>query len=144
MKISTKGTYAVRLMLLLAMHEDGLVSLKEISRITGISKKYLEQIVPSLTSAGLVRSVRGAQGGYRLANSPDKITILDVLNVMEGSIAPASCLQGDTFECNFGTPCMEFYVWKGLHEVQQKYLSSITLQDVIDHSTAALTDNYCI
>ncbi|MDO5334587.1 MAG: Rrf2 family transcriptional regulator [Coriobacteriia bacterium] len=144
MKISTKGTYAVRLMLLLAMRGDELVSLKEISRVTGISKKYLEQIVPSLTSAGLLRSVRGAQGGYRLANSPDKITILDVLNVMEGSIAPASCLQGEKFECNFPTPCMEFYVWKGLHEVQQNYLSSITLQDVLDHSSSAAIDNYCI
>ncbi len=144
MKISTKGTYAVRLMILLATHGEELVSLKEISRITGISKKYLEQIVPSLTSAGLIRSVRGAQGGYRLANSASKITILDILKVTEGSIAPASCLQGDTFECNFGTPCMEFYVWKGLHDVQQEYLSSISLQDVLDHSSAAAIDNYCI
>jgi Rrf2 family protein len=144
MRISTKGTYAVRLALVLAREGDRPVSLKEIAKITGISKKYLEQIVPSLTSAGLVRSIRGANGGYRLAHSANSITVYDILKVTEGNLAPASCLQGEVMECSFNNPCMEFYVWKGLHEVVKDYLSGITLQDILEHSAELAIDSYCI
>ena len=93
MKISTKGLYAVRFMLNLAEHGgDKLVSLKEVSEAESVSKKYLEQIVPNLVSAQLVKSVRGAAGGYRLARPASDITVLDVLAVTEGTLAPVSCL----------------------------------------------------
>ena len=89
MKISTKGLYAVRFMLNLAEHGgDKLVSLKEVSEAESVSKKYLEQIVPNLVSAQLVKSVRGAAGGYRLARPASDITVLDVLAVTEGTLAP--------------------------------------------------------
>ena len=91
MKISTKGLYAVRFMLNLAEHGgDKLVSLKEVSEAESVSKKYLEQIVPNLVSAQLVKSVRGAAGGYRLARPASDITVLDVLAVTEGTPSPAS------------------------------------------------------
>ena len=93
MKISTKGLYAVRFMLNLAEHGgDKLVSLKEVSEAESVSKKYLEQIVPNLVSAQLVKSVRGAAGGYRLARPASDITVLDVLADTEGTLAPVSCL----------------------------------------------------
>ena len=93
MKISTKGLYAVRLMLFLADHaDDGLIPLKRVSTSTLLSKKYLEQITPSLSQAGLIKSVRGASGGYKLSRSAEKITFLDIIQATEGVIAPTSCL----------------------------------------------------
>ena len=93
MKISTKGRYAIRLMLDIAKYSaGGNVSLKDVSARQDISLKYLEQIVNMLSHAGLVRSQRGAQGGYRLARSAEEITVGDILRVTEGDIAPVSCL----------------------------------------------------
>lgn len=145
MKISTKGLYAVRLMLYLAEREGmGPVSLKEVSDAQGISKKYLEQIVPNVVTAGLVRSQRGAAGGYSLARSASEITILDVLTVTEGSLAPASCLVGSNFECDQAHVCMEVDVWRGLQQVIYDYLRGISLQDVIDKHSQVASDMYCI
>lgn len=145
MKISTKGLYAVRLMLYLAQREGaGPVSLKEVSDSQGISKKYLEQIVPNVVTAGLVRSQRGASGGYTLARHANEITILDVLTVTEGSLAPASCLVGSNFECDQAHVCMEVDVWRGLQKVIYDYLKGITLQDVLDRHSAVAADSYCI
>lgn len=145
MKISTKGLYAVRLMLYLAQRSlDGPIPLKEVSERLGISKKYLEQIASSVATAKLVKSVRGAQGGYQLARPADTITVLEVLQVTEGSLAPASCLQGDVFDCNMPFPCMEVNVWRGLHKVIEEYLGGITLQDVLDQGSAVAADSYSI
>ena len=95
MKISTKGRYGLRLMVDLAVHyEQGLVPLKEIAVRQEISEKYLEQIMMQLNRSGLVRSVRGAQGGYCLAQPPESITVGAVLRVMEGSLAPVDCVPG--------------------------------------------------
>lgn len=144
MKISTKGLYAVRFMILLAEESgDRPVPLKEIAETTRISRKYLEQIASNLTAAQLVRSVRGASGGYRLSRPARSISILDVLQVTEGSLAPASCLDGD-FQCDHGTPCYELFVWKELHERIEGYLSSVSLQDVVDRSTQLAIDSYSI
>ena len=94
MKISTKGRYALRLMLDLAINNTGeFVSIKEIALRQEISVKYLEQIITQLNKAGLVRSVRGSQGGYRLVKAPGEYTIGLILRVMEGSLAPVSCLE---------------------------------------------------
>ncbi len=146
MKISTKGLYAVRLMLCLAERgEDEVVSLKEISDATQISKKYLEQIVPNLSAAHLVKSIRGASGGYRLAKGADFITVYDVLSVTEGNLAPASCLTGEgEIDCNFGCQCKELFVWQHLYGIIEEYLSSVSLQDILDKSNALAIDSYCI
>lgn len=144
MKISTKGLYAVRFMILLAEHDgENPVPLKEIAESTHISRKYLEQITSSLSTAQLVRSSRGAAGGYHLARPPRSISILDVLRVTEGSLAPVSCLNGE-FLCDHGTPCYELFVWKELYARMEDYLASVTLQDVLDRSSELAVDSYSI
>lgn len=145
MKISNKGLYAVRFMVYLAKCGGSVpVPLKEVSDAQGISKKYLEQIVPSLVSAKLVTSVRGASGGYRLGKSAARITVLDVLQVTEGSLAPASCLEGNELDCTMPAPCMELSVWKGLNRVVHEYLGGVSLQDIVDNDSSAAADNYSI
>ena len=94
MKISTKGRYALRMMLDLAVHRsDGFIALKDIADRQNISKKYLEQIVPLLNKADLLRTNRGYQGGYALSKNPDQYTVGEILRVTEGSLCPVSCLQ---------------------------------------------------
>lgn len=146
MKISTKGLYAVRFMLNLAEHGgDKLVSLKEVSEAESVSKKYLEQIVPNLVSAQLVKSVRGAAGGYRLARPASDITVLDVLAVTEGTLAPVSCLVcEDDFDCSQPNICIEIDVWRGLDKLIKDYLSGITLQDILDKASSVASDSYSI
>ena len=125
-------------MLCLAEHSDeGLMSLKRVSELTFISKKYLEQITPGLTAARLVKSVRGAAGGYKLARPASQITFLDVLTCTEGSIAPTSCLAGENLDCNFPQLCIELPVWRGLKGVMEEYLAGVTLQQVLDDADAA-------
>ena len=100
MKISTKGRYALRMLLDLAGQEtEGYVSLKDIARRQEISKKYLEQIIPVFHAANILKTNRGAQGGYRLARTPDKITVGEVLRLTEGSLAPVECAEQDPVEC---------------------------------------------
>ncbi len=146
MKISTKGLYAVRFMVFLAQKGNGSspVPLKEISDSTGISRKYLEQIASSLAAAQLVRSSRGAAGGYRLARGPMNITILDVLTVTEGSLAPVDYLDELSGEAGPGESRYEVFVWRGLHDLIKEYLGGITLQDVVDRSSQLAIDSYSI
>ena len=133
MKISTKGRYSLRLMLDLAQHyEDGPLSLKDISERQNISKKYLEQIVPPLTKAGLLISNRGHMGGYRLAKSPSEITVASVVECTEGSLQPVSCMSDTTNECPQQLECLTLPVWQGLYRVMSEYLESISLQDILD------------
>ena len=136
MKISTKGLYAVRFMLNLAEHGgDKLVSLKEVSEAESVSKKYLEQIVPNLVSAQLVKSARPASD----------ITVLDVLAVTEGTLAPVSCLAcEDDFDCSQPNICIEIDVWRGLDKLIKDYLSGITLQDILDKASSVASDSYSI
>ena len=115
MKISTKGRYAVRLMLDLAMHNTGeAVSIKDISKRQGVSDKYLEQIISVLNKAGYVRSIRGAQGGYMLKKDPKDYTVGMILRLTEGSLAPVSCVDDDDMVCERENGCVTFYVWKKL------------------------------
>ena len=137
MKISTKGRYALRMMLDLAMHSaDGFVALKDIAERQDISKKYLEQIVPLLHKADLLRTNRGYQGGYALAKSPEKYTIGEILRVTEGNLCPVSCLQYPVNECPRASECLTLPVWEGLYKAINDYLDSVTLQDIIDHANA--------
>lgn len=133
MKISTKGRYALRLTVNLARTEKGFyTSLKDIAESEGISKKYLEQIVPMLNKAGLLRTNRGNRGGYCLAKNAADISVGDVLRATEGSLAPISCLSYDVNDCPRREKCSTLYVWEGLNEVITKYLDSVTIQDIID------------
>ena len=133
MKISTKGRYALRLLLYLAENQaDGFVALKDAAESQGISKKYLEQIVPVLTSNGILKTSRGFQGGYRLAKAPCELTVGEVLRLTEGSLSPVACLEGESNECPRCVGCATLPVWKGLERVIHEYLDSITVRDVID------------
>ena len=135
MKISTKGRYALRLMLDLAVQgSDGFVALKDAAERQNISKKYLEQIVPLLTKSGLLKTNRGYQGGYMLSKPADKYTVGEILRVTEGNLCPVSCLQYEENDCPRAADCMTLYVWKGLYKTITDYLDGITLQDIIDNS----------
>ena len=135
MKISTKGRYALRTMLDLAVHENGgLIPLREISTRQGITIKYLEQVMNLLNKAGYVRSVRGAGGGYRLAKEPSQYTIGDILRVAEGSLAPVSCLEDEVNLCPRNADCMTVDFWEGLADAINNYVDSFTLEDLLKYS----------
>lgn len=128
MKISTKGRYALWLMLDLAEHADeGCISIKTISKRKGISEKYLEQIIKSLSEANLVESKRGKQGGYLLSRTPEEYTVGEILRVTEGSLAPVSCLENENLCENCGD-CVTMDIWQQILEA---------VNDVVDHITLA-------
>ena len=133
MVISTKGRYALRMMLDLSQHADeGFVSLKSISQRQEVSLKYLEAITASLNRAGLVISQRGKEGGYRLSRGPEQITVAEVLQSAEGSLAAVSCLELEERACERAEHCLTLPLWKHLDSVMDRYLSGVTLQDVLD------------
>ena len=133
MKISTKGRYALRMMIDLAEHqEEGYISLKDIAERQGISKKYLEQIVTMLNKSDFLQVNRGFQGGYKLAFPPERYTVGDILRVTEGSLAPVACLDGDPSECTRSSFCVTLPIWKGLDRVINEYLDGITLRDILE------------
>lgn len=145
MTISTKGRYGLRMILDLAAHqEDGYISLKEISARQSVSKKYLEQIVPVYTASGILRTVRGPQGGYMLAESPSSYTVGDILRLTEGDLAPVPCAGQDPAECERAEGCMTASVWKGLNQVITDYLDGMTLQDILDRYSGEAGSNYVI
>ncbi len=145
MKISTKGRYALRMLFDLASHYDEeFISLKEIAERQNISKKYLEQIVPLLNKSNLLRTNRGNKGGYMLARKANEITVADVLEATEGSLAPVACLEFEPNECPRAGECSTLFVWEGLYSSIKKYLSSISLRDIIDHSSDLSGGDYCI
>lgn len=131
--ISTRGRYALRMMLDLAENQgDGYVSLKDIAARQNISKKYLEQIIPVLNRAGLLQTTRGVQGGYRLTRRPEEYTVLDILSATETGLAAVACLEQDANPCARCCDCLTLPVWQGLDKVVKDYLGGITLQDVLD------------
>lgn len=145
MKISTKGRYVLRMLIDLAEHQgDGYIPLKEIAQRQGVSKKYLEQIVPMLNKSDILRTNRGFQGGYRLAKAPDKYTVGDILRLTEGSLAPVACLDSGAVECDRSEHCSTLSLWQGLYKVINEYLDSVTLQDLIDSDMENAADDYVI
>ena len=145
MKISTKGRYALRMMVDLAEHQgDGYVSLKDIAERQEISKKYLEQIIPVLSRGGFLKVSRGAQGGYRLAKNPGAYTVKEVLELTEGSLAPVACLDDEPAGCERSDFCVTIALWKGLQEVVENYLDGITLQDLLDRQREMYANTYII
>lgn len=133
MKISTKGRYALRLMLDLALNNTGeYITIKTIAARQEISDKYLEQIISLLNRAGYVRSIRGAQGGYKLAKAPIEYTVGMILRLTEGSLSPIDCLEDELEECNRNNGCVTREVWKELYEAICGVVDHITLQDLVD------------
>lgn len=145
MKISTKGRYALRMMLDLAQNgNDSYVALKEIAQRQNISKKYLEQIVPLMNKSGLLKTNRGYQGGYMLAKAPDKYSVGEILRVTEGSLAPVACLDYEINECPRANECLTLCVWEGLYKTITNYLDNITLVDILEHNAFVSGDDYQI
>ena len=131
--ISTRGRYALRMMLDLAQNQgDGYVALRDIAARQEISKKYLEQIIPLLNRVGLPQTTRGVQGGYRLTRRPEEHTVLDILEVTETGLSAVACLEKDAAKCPRSADCMTLPVWQGLDKIIRDYLGGITLQDVLD------------
>ena len=135
MKISTKGRYALRLMICLGTHVgEGSMPLKQISVEEGITVKYLEQITSKLSKAGLVESVRGARGGYRLTRDPQDYTIREILEASEGLMVPVACLEPDAEMCPRRGKCSTIKFWEGMYNAIAEYTGSITLKDLVtDH-----------
>ena len=145
LKISTKGSYALRMLIDLAMHQnDGYIALKDIAARQNISKKYLEQIMPILNKADVLLTNRGFQGGYRLARTPDQYTVGEILRITEGSLAPVACLDHTPNNCPMCEECITLPVWQGLNEVITKYLYGITIQEIIDRQTESIGNDYVI
>ena len=133
MKISTKGRYALRLMIDLAENSSGNpVSLKDVAKRQGISDKYLEQIISVLNKAGYVRSVRGAQGGYLLKSDPETYTVGMILRQTEGSLAPVSCIEDDEIICDRQEQCVTSILYKKINDAISNVVDNITLQDLVD------------
>lgn len=145
MKISTRGRYSLRLMLDLAQHNTGeYISLRDISQRQDISIKYLEQIVGVLSKVGFLKSVRGANGGYRLAKKPSEYTIGSILRTSEGDLAPVACLVDSPNQCPRYGQCATIQFWTGLYDVINNYVDSYTLQDLLDRHMEFASNDFVI
>ena len=132
MKISSKGRYALRMMIDVAENnESGLVRIKDISERQRISTKYLEQIVTHLTRAKLLRSERGSHGGYMLTKQAEEYTVGEILRAIEGDFAPVACLSDEVNQCERADICQTLGFWTGLYKAIDKYVDSVTLQDLL-------------
>ncbi len=133
MKISTKGRYALRLMLDLALNDsEKPVRIKEIAKRQNISDKYLEQIISILNKASFVRSIRGPQGGYLLTKKPEEYTVGMILRLTEGSMAPVECIDSELGACDRVEDCATNIVWKKLNDAISDVIDNITLSDLVD------------
>lgn len=140
MKISTKGRYALRLMLDLALNNTGEnISIKAIAARQEISIKYLEQIIALLNRAGFVKSERGSGGGYRLAKRPEEYTVGMILRLTEGSLAPVPCVE-EKERCDRYHECSTITVWEKLNDAINHVVDNITLADLVDEQKSKHTD----
>ena len=131
MIVSTKGRYALRVMIDLSEHQsEKYVPLKEIAARQEISEKYLENILKVLVQNGFLEGLRGKGGGYRLTRSPDQYTVGEILMLTEGSLAPVSCLTPNAAPCSRMANCRTYEMWKGLNDLISNYFSNITLADL--------------
>lgn len=135
MKISTKGRYALRIMLDIAIHDDGkYIPLKDIAKRQNLTVKYLEQIISLLNKAGYLQSLRGNTGGYRLAKNLDEYVVGDILRVTEGDLAPVACLKKCGDFCQREDICNTVSFWRGLDKVINEYVDSYTLKDLLEQA----------
>jgi len=131
-RVSTRGRYAIQLMLELALQEDRNLSVKSVAEAQGISEKYLEQVIPLLVRGGFVRSVRGAKGGYHLTNNPEDYTVGMILRLVEGSIAPVACLEGGSNSCAHCKECVTIDLWTQVDKAISNVVDHVTLADLVD------------
>ena len=140
--ISTKGRYSIRILLDLAEHRNGdFIPMREVAGRQGISLKYIERLMPALKAAGLVESVHGIGGGYRLTREPEEYTLWEILELAEGDLAPVACLQPEAPVCQRADECRTLGVWQGFYDLTRDYFSRITLADLLDMPAG---DNYVI
>ncbi|HPX25996.1 MAG TPA: Rrf2 family transcriptional regulator [Treponemataceae bacterium] len=145
MKVSTRGRYALRLCIDVALQNRELyTSLKAISERQCISIKYLEQIIPLLSKAGLLVSSRGPAGGYKLARDPETITVFEILKAGEGSLSSVSCLEPDENPCPRQHTCPSLEIWQGLDNAIETYLRSVSLADVMRKDRVNTALDYAI
>ncbi len=142
MKLSTKGRYGVTAMFDLAVrYGQGPISIKEISERQLISEPYLEQLFASLRKAGLISSIRGAQGGYILAHHPEDIRVGDVIRVLEGPIAPTNCVkEDDSFQCEKSNTCVTRDIWLKIRDRINDVIDDISLADMVDNYEKKLSN----
>lgn len=144
MMISTKGRYALRIMIDLAGHIGETIKLKDIASRQEISEKYMEQIIAVLNKAGYVRSTRGAQGGYRLVKTPKEYTVGMILRLTEGSLAPVECLAENALPCEREGKCATVEIYRRIYEAVNSVIDTTTLQDLLDIEHAKSGDDYVI
>ncbi|QZY57016.1 RrF2 family transcriptional regulator [Crassaminicella profunda] len=145
MKLSTKGRYGVKAMFELALNfGEGPIALNSIAEKQNLSVHYLEQLFSSLRKAGLVKSIRGAQGGYMLARRPENITVGDIIRTLEGPLAPADCvMDDDSKECYKAEYCVTRTIWEKIRDSINDVVDNITLQDMLeDHKKMTNGDSY--
>ena len=136
--ISTKGRYSIRILLDLAEHRNGeFIPMKEVAGRQGISLKYIERLMPALKAAGLVESVHGIGGGYRLTREPEEYSLWEILELAEGDLAPVACLQPEAPVCQRADECRTLGVWQGFYDLTRDYFSRITLADLLDMPAGA-------
>lgn len=141
MKISTKGRYALRMMIEFGLNPDKCTKISQVAQKHGISDKYLEQIVTMLHRAGYVRSVRGAQGGYMLTKDPSEYTVGMILRQTEGSLSPVSCLEDKVNPCEQAEHCVSLTVWQQLKDAIDHVVDSVTLADLLEEQRKHPDDN---
>lgn len=149
MKMSTKGRYALEAVTDLAIHAgEGTESIRAISARRGLSDNYLEQIFLQLRKAGLLQSVRGPQGGYRLAKDPSEMTAWDIVSVVEERMSPVQCpAPGEQGECGRGDHCASRIIWDGMFKELERTLRQVTVASLlaaVEHETQLGADDYCI
>ena len=132
MKVSTRGRYAIRVMLDLAEHDQSeYIPLTDIAKRQEISEKYLEAIVALLVKAGLLTALRGKRGGYKLTRTPDQYSLKDILEITEGAFAPVSCLEGEVNTCERASDCKTLKVWTDFQKLVNDYFAGITLESLM-------------
>lgn len=144
MMVSTKGRYALTVMVDLAKNEDdGYVSLADIAERENLSMKYLESIISILNKGGMLLSLRGKNGGYKLARKPEEYSINEILLLTEGTLAPVNCIMQDGVQCDKAATCSTLPLWAGLDKVIENYLGGITLEDIIRGNRKKMLGDYC-
>ena len=144
MMVSTKGRYALTVMVDLAKYSDGgYVSLSDIAEREHLSMKYLERIISILNKGGMLKSLRGKNGGYMLAREPEDYTVNEILLLTEGTLAPVNCIMQDGVQCDKAATCSTLPLWAGLDNVIENYLRTITLEDIISGNRRKMLGEYC-
>ncbi len=145
MKFSTRGRYALRFMIDLAQHEvEGPVPLRDVGKRQDISTKYLEQIVSALNRAGLIRSVRGNQGGYLLVKPASQYTAGEILDAVEGDLFPVTCMATSPNSCERYSVCKTIHFWDGLYQTVREYVDRYTLAELVEDGNTAEGGDYVI